>query len=86
MQTNPVMLIEENRNQDSIDRWIRLPKNGEREYHSGLSRGMLYELIKEGEIRSVSLKKPGHIRGCRLIWLPSLMDYLKKVAARQDVL
>ena len=61
------------------ERWIRLPtKKGEREANTGLSRPCLYELINAGKIKSASLKKKGTLKGVRLIWLPSLLEYIEK--------
>jgi hypothetical protein len=42
----------------------------------GLKRGFTYQLINEGKIRSVSLRKAGAKTGCRLIHLQSVRDYL----------
>lgn len=58
-------------------RWIRLPKTGPCEW-CGLSRSHLAELIKAQKIRSVSLRRPGNIRGIRLIWLPSIFAYIER--------
>lgn len=57
--------------------WVRPPKKGV-EPHCGLSRGCLYELIKAGSIRSVSLRKPGALRGIRVIWLPSVFEWIER--------
>jgi rubredoxin len=64
------------------DRWIRLPRRG---YcpHCGLSRSHLHALTKDGAIRSVSLKKPGNVKGPRLIWLPSVFAWIEKQEAAQ---
>ena len=59
--------------------WIRLPVQGHCP-HSGLSRATYYELIKDGRIRSANLRKPGALRGIRLVWLPSVMAYLDRFA------
>jgi rubredoxin len=58
------------------ERWIRIPSKG---YcpHCGLSRSHFFDLIKENKIRSVSLRKPGNIKGPRLVWLPSVFDYIE---------
>ncbi len=61
-------------------KWIRLPMRGHCP-HTGLSRAAFYELIKTNKIRTASLKKPGTVRGARLIWLPSVMAYLEKYAS-----
>ena len=42
----------------------------------GLKRGFTHQLINEGKIRSVSLRKAGARTGCRLIHLQSVRDYL----------
>ena len=57
------------------ERWIRVPSRG---YcpHSGLSRSALYRLIRENQIRSTSLRRPGQVRGTRLVYLPSVFEYL----------
>ena len=57
--------------------WIRLPRRGH-EQHTGLSRGKLYQLIREGRIKSANLKDPGKLTGCRLIFLPSVLSYIAK--------
>jgi len=59
------------------ERWIRLPKTGH-EPNCGLSRPMIYGLIKAGLIKSASIKQPGKLTGVRLVWLPSLMEYVER--------
>ncbi len=60
-----------------FERWERLPtKPGER--LQGMSRSFLYILIDEGVIKSASIKQPGKLTGVRVIWLPSLMEYIEK--------
>lgn len=61
-------------------KWIRLPTRGHCP-HTGLSRAAFYELIKANKIRTASLKKPGTVRGARLVWLPSVMAHLEKFAS-----
>jgi hypothetical protein len=53
---------------------VVLPKPGQRLF--GLSRTTLLELSSARKIRSVSIKKPGAVRGIRLIFMPSLREYL----------
>jgi hypothetical protein len=64
--------------------WIRLPKPRERCPFSGLSRTTLTELVipcqanhYRPQVKSVVLKKPGAIRGIRLIHRESLFRYLE---------
>jgi hypothetical protein len=63
--------------------FIRLPKSGLCPW-TGLSRAKLNELIlptatngKKPPVKSVCLRKPGAIKGARLIHLQSLLAYLR---------
>ncbi len=60
-----------------FERWVRLPtKPGERLH--GQSRSYLYNLIDAGLVKSASLKQPGKLTGVRVIWLPSLMEFIER--------
>ena len=51
---------------------------------SGIGRSRLYQLLEEApEIKSLSLKRPGRTKGRRLIYLPSLLDFMDKMAEGQ---
>jgi len=63
--------------------WIRLPRPGEHERNTGLTRSVLTRLCIEGKVKSISLKDPGKARGCRLVNLPSLIHYLASLEAAQ---
>lgn len=69
----------------AIDPWIRLPPPKKRCPHTGLSRTSLLELVlgSRGQVPTVSLRKPGAIRGVRIIHLPSLQAYLVALAKAQ---
>ena len=75
-------------NRPADDLWIRLPapKARARSFYTGLSRTALYDLIQrsKGKIKSVVLKKPGGLRGLRLIHLQSLKCYLNDLAENQQ--
>lgn len=60
-------------------KWIRIPTRGHCP-HAGLSRAAYYELIKANKIRTANIRKPGALRGTRLVWLPSIMAYLDRFA------
>jgi hypothetical protein len=75
---------------DSPDRpqedvWIRLPLPRGRCPHTGLARTTLDQLVErsKGEVKTVLLKKPGSLRGIRLIHLGSLQSYLTVLAKTQ---
>jgi len=45
----------------------------------GIKRGTLYNLMAEGKIKSVSMRRKGNLHGCRLIYLQSVRDYLNSL-------
>jgi len=59
------------------ERWIRIPSKGV-EPTTGLHRSFIYELVKAGSIRTASIKKPGALKGVRLVWLPSLLAFIER--------
>ena len=46
------------------------------ERHFGIKRGTLYNLMAEGKVKSVVLRRKGNIHGCRLFHLASISAYL----------
>jgi hypothetical protein len=61
--------------------WIRSPKSGP-EFYTGQSRSMLYQWAGEGNIRSVSIRKPGQVKGVRLFHLGSILDFIARCEAK----
>lgn len=59
------------------EKWIRLPVRG---YcpHTGLSRAHYYRWITAGKIKSANLRQPGHLRGVRVVWLPSVLAEIER--------
>ena len=47
------------------------------------SRSILYELLGAGKIESVSVRKPGGVRGIRLVSVASIEAFLAKLVAEQ---
>jgi hypothetical protein len=68
----------------SGSQWIRLPKPGEHEANTGLTRSVLTRLCVEGRVKSISLREAGKARGCRLVNLPSLVSYLASLEDQQN--
>ena len=66
------------------DEWRRLPKPPGRIME--LSRTTLLEIIQnpQSDVKSAVIRKPGRTRGVRLIYMPSLFDYLAKLAGLED--
>ena len=58
--------------------WLRL--NDVRATY-GMGRSLVYELIAEGHLRSVSLQRPGRSRGLRLVSAESIRAYILAAAA-----
>ena len=56
--------------------FMRLPKIGGRCPHTGLSRTTLTCILKSGNVRSHTVQLPGRSRGCRVIDVQSLLDYI----------
>jgi hypothetical protein len=63
--------------------FVRLPRAGQREPFSGLSRTQLFQLIKTGRVKSHSLKMPGCKRGVRLIDAISLRSVIESFSDGQ---
>jgi hypothetical protein len=57
--------------------WIRLPKEGSNCPFSGLSRSYLADLVRRRVVPSKALRRPGTVRGVRLICYAGLMDYIR---------
>ena len=57
--------------------WVRGPARG-LEFYSSCSRAKLYQWAGEGKIRSVSIREPGRIRGCRLFHLQSILEFIEQ--------
>ncbi len=63
--------------------YLSLPRPRERCRFSNLSRTALVELLNRGTIAGVSLRRPGALRGKRLIFKKSLADYLQRLLSEQ---
>lgn len=76
---------------------IRLQANGEQpaalpefgrwrdvERLFGIKRGTLYNLIAEGRVKSVILRRKGNVHGCRIIHLASVSAYLNSLMREQN--
>jgi hypothetical protein len=42
----------------------------------GIKRGTLYNLMADGKVKSVVLRRTGNVHGCRLFHLASVSQYL----------
>jgi predicted DNA-binding transcriptional regulator AlpA len=51
---------------------------------SGIKRGLTYRKIADGTFKSVLLREPGNVQGVRLIYWPSVREYLLKLMAQQE--
>lgn len=67
-------------NPAALPQWIRLPRDGEKETYSGLSRSSIWRMIQAGVVESKVLKNPLNpiaTRGARLIRLSSLLKAIE---------
>jgi hypothetical protein len=65
------------------EEWARMPKPKQR--LCGLSRTTLFELWSLGCIKMAVIRKPGAVKGIRLIYLPSLYAYLDDLAKAEKM-
>jgi len=61
-----------------------MPLPGQCELFTGLKRSLLYELARDGTIRTVLIRKPGALRGVRLIEAASLFRFLHSLCDEQN--
>ena len=57
--------------------WVRGPSIGV-EHFSGFTRPFLYQLAKDGKIRSVSIREDGAVKGTRLFHLKSILEFIER--------
>ena len=50
----------------------------------GIKRGTLYNLMAEGKVKSLVLRRKGNLHGCRLIHLASVSQYLNNLLQAQQ--
>ena len=88
IKPNPTKQTIESKYMENKTEFIRLPKTGKRCPITGLSRSAINLLVlpcKENDfkppVKSHSLKKPGQLKGVRLICVNSLMDYIRGLPA-----
>lgn len=67
-----------------VPEFVAMPSPGKVCPYSGLQRGMLYSLLRDGLIRSVTLRRSGKTKSKRLIVLASLREYLRRLDAEQN--
>ena len=78
LSTTAAELMEERQGQLPV--WIRSPKSGP-EHYVGFTRAKLYELAGKGDIRTVSIREPGRVKGVRLFHLGSILDFVARCEA-----
>jgi hypothetical protein len=61
------------------EQWVRMPKPKGRLL--GLSRTTLLELAERREIKIANIRKPGSLKGIRLVWMPSLREFLERASS-----
>jgi Helix-turn-helix domain len=58
-------------------KWLRIPAACA---YSGMSRAKLYQLMAEGQIKSICVRKKGNVRGLRLLSAESIDAFLESCA------
>ena len=84
--TAPVTVLDPTNRVALLPVWIRLPKPGDTDPITSLPRSSLWELVQrsKGQIRTVSLRRPGATKGTRLIHLQSLLDFLNGITGEEE--
>lgn len=54
------------------------------EIQFSIKRGLLYRWLREGKIRSISLREPGRKFGPRIFWMPEIRALLLKKLDEQN--
>lgn len=62
--------------------WVRMPRVGQTLF--GITRSHLYQLWKQGHIRSVAIRQPGKKFGIRVVSKSSIIDYIAKLDREQN--
>lgn len=64
--------------------WVRLPAPRARDRMTGLSRTSLNEAIERGDVKAITVRQPGAVRGIKLVNVASLRSWLAKLDAEQN--
>lgn len=64
--------------------WLRLPAPRTRCRLTSMSRTTLNEAIERGDIRAITVRQPGAVRGIKLINRISLLAWLARLDAEQN--
>ena len=64
--------------------FIRMPRQGSVCPWTGLSKAHLYNLAKEGKIRTFAVRARNATRGVRLVRLDSVLTFLAKCESEQE--
>ena len=62
-----------------IPEWIRIPRNGERCPHFGLTKPYYHWLLRSGKVKSKMVRQPDKESGLRLINYASVRTFLDEV-------
>lgn len=63
--------------------FLPMPGPGQTCPYSGLRRGALYALWRDGEIEAIAVRRKGRARGRRLIVAETLRNYLRRLRQEQ---
>ena len=61
--------------------WLR---PGDVRYSHGIGRSLLYELIRDGKVRSICLRREGRVTGMRLVSAQSLNEFIASHAEESN--
>jgi hypothetical protein len=64
--------------------WYRLPAPGARDRMTGLSRTSLNEAIERGDVKAITVRQPGAVRGIKLLNVASVRAWMARLDAEQN--
>ena len=73
-------------NGGTLPAYVRMPQPGTACPITGLRRGALYELAREGKIKTSTIRRKGSMRGIRLVNVESLLAFVAQCHDAPDAL
>lgn len=71
-------------NGSTLPAYVRMPQPGGACPITGLRRGALYELAREGKIKTATIRRKGSMRGIRLVNVESLLLFVNQCQDSPD--
>jgi len=79
------MAVTRERNKPAWGHWVKVLNRARRDYGTERTDRLFRECVTElyGEMKAGEVRKPGAIRGQRLVFLPSVLELLDRLAEKE---